>query len=75
MTELPQLQPGQTRMQQVEQLQAEIERLRAALKPFAEAARRFAPYPADMDALKTEVTFTLAQLRAAYDAVEQKASK
>ncbi len=49
----------------------EIERLRAALKPFAEAARSFAPYPEDMNALRTEVTFTLAQLRAAFDAAEQ----
>src|SRR5712672_1253456 len=47
----------------------EIERLTAALKPFAERALNFIPYatPAD-DKVTAETYFTLGELRAAKDA-------
>ncbi len=50
---------------------AEIERLRAALKPFAEAAKRFTPYPKKMEGAPVELSITLAELRQAASAYEQ----
>jgi hypothetical protein len=48
-----------------ESAEAENVRLRAALKPFADAAARFAPYPGQMEEKEVNAFFTLAQLRAA----------
>lgn len=44
---------------------AEIERLHNALKPFADAAARFAPYVGQMEEKEVNAFFTLGQLRAA----------
>ena len=50
---------------------AEIERPRAALKPFADAAKRFTPYPKKMEGAPVELSITLAELRQAASAYEQ----
>lgn len=50
-------------------LQDEVAGLRAALKPFADAAARFAPYVGQMEEKEVNASFTLAQLRAARDAL------
>jgi hypothetical protein len=48
-----------------------IERLRAALKPFAEAAKYYTPYAADMEGSQIDMITTLGQLRAAAVAYDQ----
>jgi hypothetical protein len=52
----------------------EIERLRAALKPLAEAAKHYTPYHENMNDNQIDVIITLGQLRAAAAALEQKAA-
>lgn len=51
-------------------LSDQIAPLRSALKPFGEAARHYAPYPADANDKHTSVTFPLGVLRAAQDGDE-----
>ena len=56
----------------IEEGAAEIERLRAALKPFAEAAKHFKVYPKQHEGSQVDTSITLGDLRRAAAAYEQK---